>query len=163
MGMSENRGHHVKRVVLPSGKTIEVVYFDSPSVPDQTPAGAAEHRSLPPDPHADAAIPADEPASIEPVRELQLCPDCTSDLVYPTEWEEAGPHNWRVSLRCPECEWHDTAVHMQEAVDEFDLVLDHGTEALTRDLKRLARANMAEDLERFTRALQADAILPEDF
>ena len=162
MDTSENRGHHIKRVVLPSGKTIEVVYFDAPPVADPAAAPAGEHGSLPAEPADELfeALPVPAPA---PVRELQICVDCSSDLVYPTEWEEAGPRHWRVSLRCPECEWCESAVHAQEAVDAFDLVLDQGTEALTRDLKRLMRANMAEDLDRFTRALAADAILPEDF
>jgi hypothetical protein len=31
------------------------------------------------------------------------------------------------------------------------------------DLKRLAHANMAEQIDRFAAALNADAIVPEDF
>jgi hypothetical protein len=31
------------------------------------------------------------------------------------------------------------------------------------DLRRLTQANMAEEIERFTSALQSDLILPEDF
>jgi hypothetical protein len=51
----------------------------------------------------------------------------------------------------------------QETVDRFDERLDHGTEALVRDLKRLTRANMEEEVERFTCALASDAIWPMDF
>jgi hypothetical protein len=32
-----------------------------------------------------------------------------------------------------------------------------------RDLKRLTKANMEEEIERFTLALGSDLILPEDF
>ena len=32
-----------------------------------------------------------------------------------------------------------------------------------RDLKRLMHANMEEEIERFTTALEDDLILPEDF
>ena len=51
----------------------------------------------------------------------------------------------------------------EETVERFDEELDRGTEALVRDLLRLMRANMEDDVERFVTALHADAILPEDF
>ena len=51
----------------------------------------------------------------------------------------------------------------QELVERFDEELDRGTEALVRDLKRLAHANMEDEIERFTAALEAGHILPEDF
>ena len=34
---------------------------------------------------------------------------------------------------------------------------------MLRDLKRLRQANMAEEIERFVHALNADLLLPEDF
>jgi hypothetical protein len=34
---------------------------------------------------------------------------------------------------------------------------------LVRDLKRLTRANMEEEIERFGRALESDGIWPMDF
>jgi hypothetical protein len=51
----------------------------------------------------------------------------------------------------------------QETVDRFDEQLDLGTETLIRDLKRLQQANMEDEMDRFVRALNAGAILPEDF
>ena len=66
-------------------------------------------------------------------------------------------------LRCPNCEWTTVGLYDQETVDRFDEQLDHGTEALVRDLKRLTRANMEEEVERFTCALASDAIWPMDF
>ena len=130
--------HFVKRVVLPSGKTIEVVYFESVQATN-------------------------EPGTAAPERDLHICVECASELVYPTEWEEAGPENWRVSLRCPNCEWDTTGVYAQETVDRFDEELDRGTEALVRDLKRLMQANMEDEIERFVRALDGNHVLPEDF
>jgi hypothetical protein len=41
--------------------------------------------------------------------------------------------------------------------------LDEGTTVLLAELKRLRHTNMAEDVERFIDALNAGAILPEDF
>lgn len=132
--------HHVRRVVLPSGKTIEVVYFEGPNGPSA--AGPAE----------DVAVP-----------DLHVCGTCSSTLVHPTEWQEAGPRHWEVGLRCPNCLWEGTGVYEQEDVERFDSELDRGTEALVRDLKRLMQANMEDDVERFASALDAGYILPEDF
>jgi hypothetical protein len=140
--------HYVRRVVLPSGKTIEVVYFE-----DQQTAGAAPV----------AATPARGSSHDETIADLHVCGSCSSTLVYPTEWEEAGVTHWEVALRCPNCEWAGTGIFEQDVVERFDEELDRGTEALVRDLKRLAHANMEDEIERFTTALTEDHIVPEDF
>ena len=135
--------HYTRRVVLPSGKIIEVVYFEEQR---------AAHTRLPgsgPD-HGIA-------------QDLHLCGSCEADLVYPVEWEEYGATHWSVTLRCPNCEWTGTGVFEQSVVERFDEELDRGTEALVRDLKRLMHANMEEEIDRFISALQEDQILPEDF
>lgn len=142
MSNRPEHSHYVRRVVLPSGKTIEVVYFDD------TPAGAQQ-----------AAAP---PARRERT-DLHICGSCGSDLVYPVEWDEAGATHWEVSLRCPNCEWAGTGIFEQDVVDRFDEELDRGTESLVRDLRRLIHANMEEDIERFVDALRAGHIVPEDF
>ena len=136
-GTPTPEGHYVKRVVLPSGKTIDVVYFD----PENAPQGAQE--------------------SVR--HELHVCRECRSELVYPTEWEEAGPECWRVALRCPNCEWSVSGVFPQDLVDRFDERLDEGTEQVVGDLRELMRANMTEEIDRFVAALDAGALLPEDF
>src|SRR4051812_24467309 len=141
--------HYVRRVVLPSGKTIEVVYFE-----DQNAAAPGDVAPV-------TATPA--PAHDEQVHDLHHCGACASNLVYPTEWEESGATHWEVTLRCPNCEWTGTGIFEQDLVERFDEELDRGTEALVRDLKRLAHANMEDEIERFTTALLEDHIVPEDF
>jgi hypothetical protein len=136
--------HFVKRVVLPSGKTIEVVYFREGDAPQ-------------PEPQAPQHPPA------EPHQDLHVCVECDSELVYPVQWEEAGVENWSVLLHCPNCEVYREGVFSQHTVEAFDEELDRGADALARDYKRLMRANMAEEIERFAGALEAGAILPEDF
>jgi len=136
--------HHVRRVVLPSGKTIEVVYFE-----DQAAGSTIPRPAL--------------PAPTEHATDLHVCGRCESELVFPVEWEEAGTTHWEVTLRCPNCEWSGTGVFEQELVERFDEELDRGTECLVRDLKRLMTANMEDEIERFTDALREDHILPEDF
>ena len=141
MNHSDHNSQYVRRVVLPSGRAIEVVYFDN---------------------LADAA--AIEPRGLEHVPgELHVCPECDRGLVYPVEWTEASPTHWEVLLRCPNCEWNEQGVFDQSTVDRFDDELDRATEALMRDLKRLTQANMEDEIERFVSALGCDAILPEDF
>jgi hypothetical protein len=139
----EEQTHYVKRVVLPSGKTIEVVYFND--APD---AAAPGREALP---------------KVEPDQALHACLDCGSELVYPVEWEEAGLDNWRVLLHCPNCDVYREGVFSQDTVERFDEELDRGADALARDYKRLMRANMAEEIDRFVGALRSDAILAEDF
>ena len=95
--------------------------------------------------------------------DLHVCPECTSELVYPVAWEEADRARWEVSLRCPNCEWATTDIFEEEAIQRFDETLDRGTEALVADLRQLTRANMEEDVERFISALMAGHLLPEDF
>jgi hypothetical protein len=133
----ENDSKNVKRVALPSGKTIEVVYFQ-------------ENSTAPAEPGTGP-------------RELHVCPDCTSNLAYPVHWSEADQTCWEVTLRCPNCEWSETDVFDQESVERFDEELDRGTDQLVDDLKRLVYANMEEQIDRFCDALANDNILPEDF
>jgi hypothetical protein len=143
--------HFVKRVVLPSGKTIEVVYFKET---DLEPAGGAPVGDLP-------AAPEHPPA--EPHQDLHICVECASELVYPMQWEESGSVNWSVLLHCPNCDIYREGVFTQETVEGFDEELDRGADALSRDYRRVLRANMADEIDRFVGALSSDAILPEDF
>jgi hypothetical protein len=98
-----------------------------------------------------------------PARALHICPLCASDLVCPVAWEESGPTHWDVTLHCPNCDWLERGVFPEEVVERLDEALDRGTEALLRDLQRLTRANMEDEIDRFLAALAADQIWPEDF
>jgi hypothetical protein len=132
MESQDDKPPFVKRVVLPSGKSIDVTCF----------------------PQADGETTAEG---------LHVCLVCHSRLVFPVEWEAAGPEGWSVLLQCPNCHTRRDGVFDQETVDRFDEELDRGSEALTRDYKSVTRANMIAEIERFAAALEADAILPEDF
>ena len=137
---TNSNGQYVRRVTLPSGRSIEVVYFE-PLVAEAAAGDAAPRQ----------------------IYDLHVCPECDRDLVYPMDWEEASVTHWEVVLRCPNCEWTEAGKFDQATVERFDDVLDLGTEALARDLRRLVQANMEEEATRFAAALEADAILPEDF
>ncbi len=139
--------HYVKRVLLPSGKTIEVVYFRDGDAAEEA-LQAPRRTDCPP---------------AEPHQELHVCMECASDLVYPVEWDESGDENWSVLLHCPNCDIYREGVFTQQTVEVFDEELDRGADALARDYKRLMRANLAEEIERFVGALGTGAIAPEDF
>jgi hypothetical protein len=142
---SDKSHHHVRHHVrLPSGKQIEVVYLDNPLPPSLD--GAPDHRR---------ADPAAEP--------LHVCFYCASEFVHPIDWAEAGSGQWRILLRCPECEATREGVFEQAAVECLDDELDRATGALLSDLQHVTHANMAEEIDLFVRALDADLIAPSDF
>src|SRR4051794_29247838 len=132
----QNKEPFVKKVTLPSGKSIEVLYFGDEATPQ-------------------APVKGDHP--------LHVCSECASNLVYPTDWQEAGPDHWEVELRCPNCEWRGSGVFGQDVVEVFDDELDRGIDVLLSDYRALVNSNMEDEIERFARALEAYAILPVDF
>jgi hypothetical protein len=145
----ENSPHHARHHVrLPSGKQIEVIYLDSHEPP------ALDTR------HGETARAAEPLHVSEP---LHVCFYCAGELVYPLDWAEAGPSQWRILLRCPECEATREGVFDQTTVECLDDELDRATGALVSDLQRVTHANMAEEIELFVRALDADLIVPSDF
>lgn len=166
MGRHSEQAHHFKRVELPSGKTIEVLYFGEsgetkPSAPAPESAIATGT-----DPTATDAPPqqhTQDSSSAAPAEALHVCIECAGELVYPDDWEEAGHHAWRVTLVCPSCGHERRDVFPDDSVEALDEELDRGTDALARDYKALMRANMADEVERFVGALDAGAIQPMDF
>jgi hypothetical protein len=139
--MSQPQHQHVRRVVLPSGKTVEVVYFQPTAM--------------------SSALTPETVAST--VSDLHLCEECHGPFAYPVGWEQAGPEHWQVTLRCSNCEWRRTGVFHEEVIDLLDEDLEDGYRQLARDLKRVTRVNMQEEIDRFVRALEDDHILPMDF
>jgi hypothetical protein len=123
--------HSVRRIVLPSGRSIEVVRFHEGE--EVAPQG------------------------------LHVCPECESELVQPLEWSEGEADQWELLLGCPNCGWTDEGIFTQEQVQELEEELDEGLADMLRDLQRLTQANMADQIDRFIAALEADLILPEDF
>ena len=95
--------------------------------------------------------------------DLALCGGCGSKLVQPIDWSLVGRTHWRVTLRCPNCEWSGTGVFTQEAVDRFDRELDRGMRSLQSTLTRVSRACMEAEIAAFAHALETDLIVPFDF
>jgi hypothetical protein len=121
----------VHRIVLPSGRRIEVVRFREDAAADRRP--------------------------------LHICPECSSSLVQPVYWSEASADHWELLLSCPNCEWSSEGTYTQAEVEELEDRLEEGLADMLADLQRLAQANMADEIDRFAHALEANLILPEDF
>jgi hypothetical protein len=94
---------------------------------------------------------------------LHVCPNCSSPLVQPVEWEPADGDTWSVLLRCPECEVFQAGAYEQHELDAYDLELDRGESLLRVAYLQVSTENMAAEIDTFARALEAGAILPEDF
>lgn len=144
------RSYQTKKIELPGGKFIEVVVFGDQTIePSQTTNDAV------------AVVTTDE-EHVAPAG-LHVCPDCSGELVYPIRWEERSGDSWEITLRCPDCEWWHTGDYHDDEVDQFDEVLNDGTEKLLEDLRMFSRVNMEEDVERFVQALDNGLIEPMDF
>lgn len=95
---------------------------------------------------------------------LHVCPECGSNLVQPTRWEQTAKRgHWRLWRRCPECEWCLDGIHGEAEIDAFDEALDDGAEALAAELQGLERESMRHIADAFATALAADLITADDF
>lgn len=130
MSESPNDKQAVRRIVLPSGRAIEVIRFRD--------------------------------ADFE-TRELHFCQSCESDLVQPVSWSESPDMHWELLLHCPNCGWSEKGTFSRTQVEALEDRLDQALSEMIADLRRLTQANMAADVDRFSSALDAGLILPEDF
>ena len=132
--------YHTKKISLPSGQSIEIIYLIDPDEQGTRDASAAG---------AGAA---------ETVLPLHRCPECGSDLVYPMAWQETADGQWQVDRRCPNCEWLDAGKYGHDEIEPFDDAVELGTEVLLTELRTWAYANMSDDVERLIAALEQDLI-----
>lgn len=145
----DNRARH--RVELPGGRRIEVVYLDGRNGETQAEAQASAER------------PSADPPTAAPEEALHVCPCCAGGLVHPLDWAEESPGRWRVLLRCPDCDEQREGVFGQTLIERLDDELDHATAEMLSDLRQITHANMSEEIDRFSRALELDLIGPSDF
>jgi hypothetical protein len=138
---------HIKKIELPSGKVVELVYLQA-GWEQNAPAAPAD---------------APDPDHRIRVRRIELCPQCGSGRVHPVDWREVEDMRWELDVRCPDCRWRGGDVYEQPEVERYDDILLAEAGDLTEELDRVTRENMAEHLERFRAALEADAIFPFDF
>ena len=168
--MQEDKDHRIHRhVQLPGGRQIEVVYLDSNS---EHPGEGLSRTPQPPQSSSDTPVasatwtsdsPTTLPATTAPGEALHVCPRCTGSLVNPLDWVEESPGRWRILMRCPDCDLMREGVFGQVLVERLDEELDRATAAMLSDLKQLTHANMLEEIELFSHAMELDLIGPSDF
>ena len=145
--MRQQTDSHVRQVLLPSGRTIEIVYLDGRASAIGAPRTSERSDSS----LADFA------------RDLMTCGSCGCEFVQPVDWDEAGARHWRVTLRCPNCEQAGTIVVEDEVVDHYDIELERGAAELARTLHLLVEENIEVEALKLRRALDGGHVLPEDF
>jgi len=102
-----------------------------------------------------------------PIRDapgLHVCPACQRPFVLPGAVHAVmGAAQIRLDLACANCDWSTTAVHADHELAALDQQLDRSFADLLWTLEVVWSANEHAAIERFVVALEAGAILPEDF
>lgn len=97
---------------------------------------------------------------------------CGSRLIYRVAWEDlpkkiesddTEERRYRIECRCPECEMFVVVDAPQSELEIFNDQINDGAEGLMIALRKLARSNMEYFVETFSRYVNDDHILPEDF
>ncbi|MHB0916014.1 MAG: hypothetical protein ACYC5A_02230 [Thermoleophilia bacterium] len=96
-------------------------------------------------------------------QELQTCPLCKSNLVYPVERSQVNDAEWKVLMLCPNCLCKREMVVDRETVRELLKAARIGREYLMKELDSMQKKNMEEESDKFISALNRDHILPIDF
>ena len=84
---------------------------------------------------------------------LHVCPNCSSQLVQPVEWEPVGDEAWSVLLRCPSARSSRRACSAQPELDAYDVELDRGEALLRVAYLQLSTENMEAEIDAFAEAL----------
>jgi hypothetical protein len=86
-----------------------------------------------------------------------------AQLLQPIEWDEVEDGQWRIVCYCPQCQLFNKAIFDQTTADKFDRELDNASFEIAQDLRSFAQTNMQDEAKRFSTALHAGGIFPEDF
>ena len=105
----------------------------------------------------------DSPEHVATPMELQRCPECGTDFVYPITWTESGPADWWLLLRCGQCGVRRDVVASNLVVAEFDRVLDEELERIRYEADRLERESLRAQADSFGTALRLDLLTADDF
>jgi hypothetical protein len=94
---------------------------------------------------------------------LADCPACGADFVHPLEWHPEDEDSWWMLLRCGACHARREAIVSNLDASQFDRELDIVEASIRREADLLSQEQLAEEAERFARALELDLIDAEDF
>lgn len=105
---------------------------------------------------------------------LATCPKCGDSVTTCTEYEEQESTKylrespslttlWNLTLECGNCGHERSGFYAQAEVDAYGKWLDDCGYAIHQAWYALWKENWLHDIKQFSAALQADALLPEDF
>lgn len=136
--------YFIQRIILAEGQILDLVCFDNNEAADDVIEEIMNELQ-------------------KRKQELQTCPLCKSNLVYPVERSQVNDAEWRVLMLCPNCLCKREMVVDRETVRELLKAARIGREYLMKELDSMQKKNMAEESDKFISALNRDHILPIDF
>jgi hypothetical protein len=98
-----------------------------------------------------------------PDTRIDLCPDCGRTFVVPALLDVVDEGLYLVLLQCRNCDRMAIGLHEDAEMEELDRRMDEAMQDLEAYADILEIARFIEDTDSFTRALDADLVLPEDF
>jgi hypothetical protein len=97
------------------------------------------------------------------LRGFRVCPVCALPLLQPTDWAAARAERWWISFECPSCDFVGDELLSATELRALAAALAQGSLELSACLAQLTALNMRAYASRFTAALAAGALLPDDF
>lgn len=94
---------------------------------------------------------------------LHRCCVCHDDSVVPVWWEALDDEQWRMLLRCGQCETYRSVIVANDQAKAYDRDLQRGMDQIAVSLERSDRERMAAELQVFVAALEHDLIDAADF
>lgn len=160
----------IELFIFPDGTAIEMIVFDDQAATggaptsrhDNEPLEAGEGAAPAPDAQA-ASTDSAAPARPHVDEDVNACPVCHSELVYPIDWQRDGEGSWSLRLRCPDCEIERNVMLGRAGVEELNRRLYHAAQQITREAEEMSRRNFEEEAAKLIAALELDLILPMDF
>jgi hypothetical protein len=102
-------------------------------------------------------------AHVDKSTSIRYCAACNDEAVYPFDWDEHGETMWWVIARCGNCDTYREVILTNEEVEDWDIWLDDTADEIMREYKKLVRENMKDEIKRFSKLLELDIIMPDDF
>jgi hypothetical protein len=98
------------------------------------------------------------------VRGLETCAACGRDFVVPVALLELVDEGlYLLALHCKNCDRLSTGVHEDAELEALEHANERAEAEMQSALEIVSIARFIDDLDGFTRALEADVVLPEDF
>ena len=96
--------------------------------------------------------------------DLHVCPDCDRTFVVPLAvLDVIDDDRYLVELACTSCGWAAVRPEREERLEALDREVDRHLADMRDALELAELTRRLEEIDRFTLALRADLVLPEDF